>query len=225
LYGGRGDDTYVFGVASSAEADSIFEAEDAGTDTIVFSSLTEDVVLKLGTSVVQSVHNNRTLHLNSSLTVENAIGGSGNDLLLGNSLANRLEGRAGNDILVGQNGDDQLIGGDGRDLLIGGRGVDTLNGGADDDIMIAGRTTSDSLVNRLIDARTEWVSINDYQTRIAKLRQAVGTSNVSLRAKFNVLNDDNDVDALTGSSGNDWYFIAVDDVIVGLLSTEILDVL
>jgi len=47
--------------------------------------------------------------------LENAIGGSGADLITGNELANRLEGRAGNDVLSGGAGDDTLIGGDGFD--------------------------------------------------------------------------------------------------------------
>ena len=97
-------------------------------------------MLSLGTSAFQAVHTNRTLKLNSAATFENAIGGSGNDTLAGNSFANVLTGNAGNDVLVGNSGDDTLSGGNGRDILIGGLGIDTLLGGNDDDILIAGRT-------------------------------------------------------------------------------------
>ena len=216
LTGGLGDDTYIFGVASAAEADTVTEATNAGTDTLSFSTLTTDVLLGLGTSAVQAVHANRTLKLNSASTFENAIGGSGNDTLAGNSLANVLTGNAGSD---------RLSGGAGRDILIGGNGLDTLNGGTDDDILIAGRTTSDLVFSNLVDLRTAWNSANPYATRIASLRAGVGTSLVSLKAKVNVLNDSGENDTLIGSSGTDWFFRALDDVITDLLVGETLDVL
>ncbi len=56
--------------------------------------------------------------------IEDATGGRGDDLLIGNAFDNRLRGGAG---------DDRLVGGEGRDLLIGGRGDDLLEGGAGDD--------------------------------------------------------------------------------------------
>ncbi len=49
--------------------------------------------------------------------IENAIGGSNNDTLIGNDVANRLTGGAGADLLVGGLGDDVLIGGDGTDTV------------------------------------------------------------------------------------------------------------
>jgi Ca2+-binding RTX toxin-like protein len=144
---------------------------------------------------------------------------------VGNSLANVLTGNNGNDIIVGNSGDDTLSGGNGRDVLIGGVGVDTLLGGNDDDIMIAGRTTSDTLFAKLNDVRTEWVSANPYALRISNLRAGVGASVVSLKAKVNVLNDTAAIDTITGGSGTDWYFRALDDIITDLLAAESVDVL
>lgn len=51
--------------------------------------------------------------------VEDAIGGRGNDRLVGNQVANRLAGGAGADLLVGLQGNDVLVGGDGDDRLFG----------------------------------------------------------------------------------------------------------
>ncbi len=225
MIGGLGDDTYVFGVASAAEADTVTEAANAGTDTLSFSTVTTDVVLNLGTSLVQAVHSNRTVKLNAASTFENAIGGSGHDTLVGNSLANSLTGNSGNDILVGNSGDDTLSGGNGRDILIGGLGHDELHGGNDDDLLIAGRTTSDGLFIRLNDVRTEWISANTYAHRISNLRTGVGQSSVSLKAKLTVLNDAATADTLTGGAATDWYFSAIDDVVTDLLAVENLDVL
>ncbi len=50
-------------------------------------------------------------------SIENLIGSGGNDVLQGNSQANRLEGKGGDDRLVGLGGADTLIGGDGIDTV------------------------------------------------------------------------------------------------------------
>jgi Ca2+-binding RTX toxin-like protein len=59
--------------------------------------------------------------------IENAVGGSGSDMLTGNQVANRLKGGAGRDTLTGLAGDDVLEGGLGADTLIGGAGSDTFD--------------------------------------------------------------------------------------------------
>ncbi len=225
LLGGLGDDTYVFSIASAAEADAVTETANAGTDTLSFSTLKTDVVLNVGSSVIQTIHINRTLKLNAATVFENVVSGSGNDTLLGNSLANVLTGNSGNDIIVGNSGDDTLSGGNGRDILIGGLGLDTLLGGNDDDILIAGRTTSDTLFAKLNEVRTEWASANTYALRISNLRAGVGASAVSLKTKVNVLNDAAEIDTLSGGGSSDWYFRALDDVITDLLTAESTDVL
>ena len=216
LIGGSGDDTYVFGAATTAEADTVAEATSAGTDTLSFNTLTTNMMLGLETSLVQTVHANRTLKLNAASVFENIVGGSGNDTLSGNALGN---------ILVGNVGNDTRRGGGGRDILIGGLGLDTLNGGEDEDIVIAGRTTSDALFGNLNRLLVEWMSVNAYATQISNLRAGVGAPAVSLKAKVNVLNDAGEDDSLVGGNGTDWYFRALDDVVTGLVTGEILDVL
>jgi serralysin len=52
------------------------------------------------------------------VTIENAIGGSGRDLLWGNDSANTLKGMGGDDVIKGFGGDDTLFGGDGRDTFV-----------------------------------------------------------------------------------------------------------
>jgi Ca2+-binding RTX toxin-like protein len=61
--------------------------------------------------------------------IENGAGGSGNDVLIGNAQANRLEGNNGSDAIIGAGGNDALVGGAGNDELAGGAGNDTLDGG------------------------------------------------------------------------------------------------
>ena len=223
LVGGEGDDLYVFDVALTSEVDTVIETANAGIDTLDFSALTTAVNLNLGTTTIQDVHTRRTLKLNSGGTVENATGGSGDDSLTGNFLPNLLSGNDGDDILVGNAGNDRLLGNAGRNILIGGSGVDLLDGGSNDDILIAGFTLSDASTNELNDLRTEWSSAADYPTRVANLRAGVGTSSASLKATVNVFDDGGEVDSLTGNSGRDWFFAALDDVITDLLASELVD--
>jgi Ca2+-binding RTX toxin-like protein len=69
--------------------------------------------------------------------VENISGGTGDDVIVGNSGRNRLDGYLGNDRIFGLGGDDALIGfwawrgplsGPDDDWLYGGTGADTLDG-------------------------------------------------------------------------------------------------
>jgi Ca2+-binding RTX toxin-like protein len=66
-------------------------------------------------------------------SVEGILGGSGDDILTGNSRRSVLVGGAGDDILNGADGDDALDGGPGDDGLAGGSGNDVLAGDAGTD--------------------------------------------------------------------------------------------
>ena len=50
--------------------------------------------------------------------IDNAIGGSGNDTITGNAIANTLNGGNGNDTLTGGAGNDTIIGGSGTDVAV-----------------------------------------------------------------------------------------------------------
>jgi serralysin len=74
------------------------------------------------TGVVASGYDNLSIAYNT--VIENAVGGSARDVLWGNHVANRLEGRDGDDVIKGFEGDDTLVGGAGADQLFGGTGND-----------------------------------------------------------------------------------------------------
>jgi methionine-rich copper-binding protein CopC len=100
--------------------------DSGGTDTLDLSgwNTASRVSLKAGEfSSANDMTNNIAIAYNT--VIENARTGGGNDVLGGNSAANRLEGGAGNDELNGQEGDDVLAGGTGNDILDGGVGTDT----------------------------------------------------------------------------------------------------
>jgi len=81
--------------------------------------------------------------------IEWARGGSGDDVVYGNGLANSLEGGAGLDTLFGGAGNDTLGGGDGGDTLVGGTGDDTFTGGNGNDRFEF--AVGDGLANTILD--------------------------------------------------------------------------
>ncbi len=121
-----------------------------GTDTIDWSNQTSNAVIdlnegawsELGQSYLvgngaPSIPESRTVAIAFGAVIENAKGGSGNDKITGNAVANKLEGLAGSDTLNGGNGSDRLIGGTGNDTLVGGASNDIFEfgqGEGDDEV-------------------------------------------------------------------------------------------
>ncbi len=107
-----------------------------GNDTISWSNQTSgaDINLNAGqfsklgpayyTGKPGDLYEERTLGIARGVSIENAEGGDGVDILTGNSLNNRLYGRKGADTLKGGEGNDYLNGQQGKDILTGGGGAD-----------------------------------------------------------------------------------------------------
>ena len=217
LNGGQQNDRYQFDVDVALGSDTIIDAD--GIDVLDFVlTTTVGITLDLALSSAQTLHTNHTLTVQAGTVIETVLGTSKNDIIRGNNAAN---------ILVGNADNDQLEGRLGRDILIGGLGLDILDGGADDDLLIGGKTTNDGLISNLNNIRTEWTSSKLYATRVANLRAGVGSPVVSLKAKVNVLNDrsSGSADSLTSGIGDDWFFLAIDDVITDLFAGELRDLL
>lgn len=103
-----------------------------GIDTVDFSGYSNNQVIDLTvtdgsmtqatTSDIGAERGNMTLA--AGTVIENAVGGSGNDRITGNEVANILTGNAGVDTLFGGAENDRLIGGADGDTLDGGEGFD-----------------------------------------------------------------------------------------------------
>lgn len=127
LYGLDGNDAFVGGTASAGSHNQLWGGN--GSDTVDYSEQTTSVYLDLrpqagylnaGSLVLVDVMN----------SVENAIGGSGNDTLVGDAGANRLDGHGGTNVLYALDGNDTLVGGtatSGQNQLWGGNGNDTVD--------------------------------------------------------------------------------------------------
>jgi Ca2+-binding RTX toxin-like protein len=106
-----------------------------GIDTIDYSEKTGDVRITLS-DTSQTIVKVDGVAEDTISEFENANGGSGDDVITGSAVANRLVGNGGNDLLIGGEGGDTLVGGLGDDIYYAnfgdvvveaaGEGIDTV---------------------------------------------------------------------------------------------------
>ncbi|MDB9521023.1 esterase-like activity of phytase family protein, partial [Dolichospermum circinale CS-1225] len=184
LDGGAGDDTYLFTLTGLGN-DIIRDA--SGTDTISFAGAAATLAARvnLGVTTAQTVVGTTRITLTAVDAIENAIGGLGNDRLIGNALNNSLNGGAGNDTLVG---------GAGNDTLIGGLGTDNLVGGAGDDQFVFNGVTAFSATTFGLDNIADFSAGDKIvlsKTVFAALTSVAGAG-FSVASEFGVVTDDAD---------------------------------
>lgn len=105
----------------------------------------------------------------------------------------------GPSVLLGGTGNDALIGGSARDILIGGLGTDRMVGGRDEDVLIGGSTLQDHDDEALMAALAAWSSGEDYSDRVNAISSLLA------------VDDDDEADKSTGSSGRDLFFAGLGD--------------
>lgn len=229
LYGANtstrsGNSTYTFGAAATQQA--IWDG--GGADTLDASNQTLGAVINLAAGGFSSIGalRNGTLAANnvaiaSGVTIENAIGGSGNDTINGNSANNVLNGGAGNDTINGGGGNDTISGGAGNDwgnlgagtaaisgmeTLIGGGGADWVN------LTDSSNTVTLTAVETLVGGSGgDWINLgNRGNTMIlASIETLVGGANADVitlgnRGGVMVVAA---VETLAGGTGNDWVYL------------------
>ena len=203
-----------------------------GIDTIDLSGFTQNSDLNLGPGRFSSVGGQvqnlamAELALNSLNQlvgwIENGIGGTGQDTLTGNAVANRLEGGGGNDSLYGLGGNDTLIGGTGNDYLAGGDDFDRLEGGQGDDILLGenggddlyGQEGNDNLQGGAGTDNLYGGEGNDFllgQADPDGLNGGDGNDTLWGGASFDVLRGDAGEDTLLGEDGNDSLYGGTDN--------------
>jgi Ca2+-binding RTX toxin-like protein len=230
LAGAGGNDTYSFDADLVLGVDTIIESG-SGTDTIDLSATsTSSVAVDLSTTSLQVVNSRLSLILQSAAAIESVRGGSRDDLLIGNSLANILTGNAGNDTLLGLDGDDLLIGGAGNDVKDGGDGDDQYQ--FDTDVQIGSDTVIDSTGIDALDfalsttmsivvdmeiVSTQVINTNLTLTIPYQLEIVLGTAlNDTIRGNSlaNILIGNAGNDILDGRGGN--------DILVGGLGIDVI---
>ncbi|MCF8531929.1 MAG: hypothetical protein K9G48_02905 [Reyranella sp.] len=166
-----------------------------------------------GTLARGNVYNALLFNGDARSYIENAIGGTGNDLIVGNAIANVLSGGSGNDTLYGGFGDDTLIGGSGNDSLDGGQGADAMIGGSGNDTYF---------VNHTGDTVTEQAGegIDTVQSEISYTLSA-NVENLTLTGGAVEARGNELANILTGTdSANSLYGFGGDDTLIGGLGAD-----
>jgi len=118
-------DIFVFTDASSGSR-TLTDTDD-GVDMIAATTVTTASVINLHEGATSTIAGT-ALKIGHDTIIENALGGFGDDTIIGNDADN---------ILVGNGGNDTVRGGDGEDRIFGRDGNDTLKGGEGDDLLVA----------------------------------------------------------------------------------------
>ncbi|MGL5008579.1 MAG: calcium-binding protein, partial [Paracoccaceae bacterium] len=134
---GEGELNFMFGDSGDDDLRGDFGVDnmDGGTgiDTVLYEGSDVGVTVFLDGSGFGGDAQGDTY-----IGIENVIGSTHNDTVLGNDLANEILGRDGDDLLKGFGGDDVLRGGFGSDTLDGGAGNDQLFGEDGADVLKGG---------------------------------------------------------------------------------------
>jgi hypothetical protein len=222
LSGGAGNDSYLFGNSTVAQTDTVIEASGGGTDKLDFGTVTTAVTINLSSDTALATAANRTVKTGATgqaVYFENAIGGSGNDTITGNSTANTLLGGAGNDKLNGGSGSDTLVGGTGDDTYVfgnssaaqtdvveelAGGGVDTLDFTASTNavtINLSSDTALATAANLIVKTKTAGQA-----AQFENARGGTGADTITGNAVANKLYGGAGADKLTGAGGTDSLF-------------------
>ncbi|HLO76566.1 MAG TPA: M10 family metallopeptidase, partial [Magnetospirillum sp.] len=205
LYGANmsyhtGDDTYTFST-TTRYWQTIWDG--GGNDTIAVTgsdataiNLTAGEFSRIGADISYSNGTfDNSIAIAFGVTIENASGGSGADVIVGNGAANSLAGNDGNDSLTGGGGGDTLDGGGGTDVMAGESGNDVYM------VDSQGET-----VTELVDAGTDTViSSANYTLGDNVENLTLGGSVVSGtgNALANTLIGNSAANSLTGGDGAD----------------------
>ena len=215
-----GDTTYGFNTNSGRD---IFNAatnpavsytvfDSGGTDTLDYSGFAASQRIDLNPEAFSNVGGfTGNVSIARGVVIENAIGGSGNDLMLGNAASNVLTGNGGNDTLRGGAGTDTLIGGAGNDVYLVDNPGDIIT-----ELAGAGSDTVVASASYVLGAG---VSVESMTTISASATTALNLTGNELaqslygNAGDNVLTGGGGADYLVGLDGNDRYFVDLTDVI------------
>ena len=207
---------YHFGLNSSPQF-SIWDG--GGIDTLNASEFSEQQIINLNPNTFSNIGGqiyNISIALNVS--IENAVGGSGDDFLYGNALENMIQAGAGDDSIEGSYGDDDIDGGKGIDYAVYAASISTMISAARDaNGLVTIRTSfgTDTLSNiESVSFSDATVSIEellgDYARPVYQTNAGQITANI-YAGPVDFLNNQMlgtaSSDIFNGSSGADTFFI------------------
>ncbi|MGG5808810.1 M10 family metallopeptidase [Falsiroseomonas sp. CW058] len=221
IWDGNGRDTYDFSAYADALRIDLTPGAGSVLSDVQLANLTPDgMEAEPGAPfrAQASVYNAFLHEGDPRALIENAIGGSGDDRILGNAAANRLQGGAGGDTLSGLAGSDTLDGGAGADSLAGGTGGDLfLVEDAGDRVLELRDGGADTVL-----ASTSW-RLGDHVEAL-RLAEAAGAAQGTGNALVNSLHGNGFANLLRGGAGNDQLFgFGGDDRLDGGTEDDLID--
>ena len=226
LSGAGGDDRFMGGL--DAGDDSINGG--TGLDTLDYSGVAASVTINAAAGTATAAN----LGADDIESIENFIGGDGDDTISGGSAEETIQGGAGSDILSGGGAVDTIFGGAGDDTLEGGAGDDILIGGAGiDAVSFAGETLSVSVdffagTVSLLEDNGGTVTVTETDALIGIEHAVTGAGNDSLigSGADELFDGGAGIDTILAGGGNDRVFAAFDsdtDSYAGGTGTDLLD--
>ncbi|MDC0500093.1 M10 family metallopeptidase C-terminal domain-containing protein [Paracoccaceae bacterium] len=195
------DDYALSNLSENADVNAFCIVDGAGNDTLDCSGWSVDQLINLTvtstgdttptTSNIAGLTGNLSLAANT--VIENAVGGSGDDIITGNQYSNYLNGG---------DGDDQLYGGDGDDFFDWNSsargGADTFYGGAGNDHYMINSTSDRVFENANEGNDTVWVQASYFAG------EYVENVNLLSNGNYNVYSSENfrTNNRFFGNSGN-----------------------
>lgn len=177
LLGGAGDDLFY----GSDGNDTLNGG--AGQNTVDYTAVTSNLVLNLGSANAQTISG--AGDVDTLISIQHAIAGSGHDSLTGSSANN------------------SLFGGDGNDTLAGGAGNDTLDGGDDSDTVSYATLNAGWTVSSTLSGGDVVVTTYDSNSVIVKTDRLISIENVIGSGGNDSLVSASAGTTLNGGAGND----------------------
>lgn len=169
-----------------------------GTDTVDLSGFAMNQALSLVSGVFSNVGGLvGNLSIAIGALIENAVGGTGSDVIQGNDAANEILGKFGEDTIDGGLGDDRIYGQRGHDEIAGGGGNDGLYGGYGSDTLLGG-DGKDLLFGAIGDDLMQGGAGTDY------IVGDVGNDTAFGGGGADTIYGNGGKDELSGGTGSDW---------------------
>ncbi|QEE35270.1 hypothetical protein FTO60_05810 [Octadecabacter sp. SW4] len=223
LYGANtttaaGNDTYVLPDANLAGTYWMSIWDTGGIDAITYGGTRDIEIILLEATLLYETGGGGYVSaadgiaggytIANGVVIENATGGSGDDLLVGNDAKNFLTGNGGADELRGLSGNDNIQGGAGADSIHAGIGDDIVDGGADND-SIFGEDGDDVIRGQ---GGTDWIV------------GGTGADDISGGIGNDSIFGEDDDDVIRGQGNNDMIFGGQgDDTVYGGSGDDTLD--
>jgi Ca2+-binding RTX toxin-like protein len=200
------DDTWFYtDDFATASGDRSGLSDLAGIDAINAAAVTTDLRLDLNPGHRSTIAG-RPVDIAAGTVIENAFGGDGNDVIIGNDADNRLVGGHGHNVLQGGAGNDTLDGGPDGSTLMGGVGNDAYDIRSSGDIIVENAGEGTDIAHVYLSSYVLAQNVENGQAELSTGQTLAGNDGDNWlhgNVGNDVLNGGAGNDTLIGGGGND----------------------